>query len=83
MTNDVRPLPGPRIPPPNKHQLALMIWLAVFPTLTILNVVLDDLLRGLPMPARTFVLATVAVPIVIYGAMPHLHRARSRILSRA
>ena len=26
-----------RVPPPTKHQLALMIWLAVFPTLTLLN----------------------------------------------
>jgi antibiotic biosynthesis monooxygenase (ABM) superfamily enzyme len=59
-----------------------MIWLAVFPTLTILNVLLEDVLRELPAPARTFVLATVAVPIVIYGVMPHLHRARSRVLSR-
>ena len=59
-----------------------MTWLAVFPTLTILNVVLEDALQGLPTLARTFVLATVAVPIVIYGVMPHLHRARSRILSR-
>ena len=59
-----------------------MTWLAVFPTLTILNVVLEDVLQGLPTLARTFVLATVAVPIVIYGVMPHLHRARSRILSR-
>jgi hypothetical protein len=28
------------------------------------------------------VLATIAVPIVIYGLMPHLHRARIRLLSR-
>jgi len=32
---------------------------------------------------RTFVLATVAVPIVIYGLMPRLHRVRARLLSRA
>lgn len=32
--------------------------------------------------ARTFVLATIAVPIVIYGLMPHLHRARARVLAR-
>jgi hypothetical protein len=31
---------------------------------------------------RTFVLATVAVPIVIYGLMPHLHRARIRLMSQ-
>ena len=68
--------------PPTQHQLALMIWLAVFPTLLVLNVVLGDWLRELPMLVRTFVLATVAVPIVIYGLMPHLHRLRARLLTR-
>lgn len=29
---------------------------------------------------RTFVLATGAVPIVIYGLMPQLHRLRGRLL---
>ncbi len=68
--------------PPTKHQLALMIWVAVFPTLTILNLVLDDWLGDLSPIVRTFVLATVAVPIVIYGLMPQLHKARARILGR-
>jgi antibiotic biosynthesis monooxygenase (ABM) superfamily enzyme len=68
--------------PPPKHHLALMIWLAVFPTLTILNVVLDGWLRTLAPVARTFVLATIAVPIIVYGLMPYLQRARIRILSR-
>jgi antibiotic biosynthesis monooxygenase (ABM) superfamily enzyme len=77
-----RPAPQTvRVPPPSKHQLALMIWLAVFPTLTVLNVVLGDWLRTLPTVPRTFVLATIAVPIVIYGVMPPLHRARGRLLS--
>jgi hypothetical protein len=30
---------------------------------------------------RTFVLATIAVPIVIYGLMPYLHRLRGRLLA--
>jgi antibiotic biosynthesis monooxygenase (ABM) superfamily enzyme len=70
------------VPPPSKHQLALMIWLAVFPTLTILNLALSGSLRGQPVILRTFVLATVAVPIVIYGVMPHLHRLRARLVLR-
>jgi antibiotic biosynthesis monooxygenase (ABM) superfamily enzyme len=57
-----------------------MIWLAVFPTLTVLNLVLGDSLADVPPVVRTFVLATVAVPIVIYGAMPRLHRIRARII---
>jgi antibiotic biosynthesis monooxygenase (ABM) superfamily enzyme len=68
--------------PPTKHQLALMIWLAVFPTLTVLNLALGDWLRTLTPVLRTFVLATIAVPVVIYGLMPQLHRARRRLLTR-
>lgn len=67
--------------PPTKHQLALMIWLAVFPTLVVLNLSLDDWLSTMAPVLRTFVLATVAVPIVIYGLMPRLHRLRVRLLS--
>jgi len=81
MSHD-RLIPQPRaVPPPTKHQLALMIWLAVFPTLTLLNLALGDWLGTLSPVVRTFVLATVAVPIVIYGLMPQLHRLRGRLLN--
>ncbi len=75
--------PPPAVPPPTKHQLALMIWLAVFPTLTLINLALGNWLATLSPVLRTFVLATVAVPIVIYGLMPHLHRLRARLLTGA
>jgi antibiotic biosynthesis monooxygenase (ABM) superfamily enzyme len=75
------PQSGP-VPPPSRHQLALMIWLAVLPTLTVLNVALSGLLDGVPVVLRTFVLATVAVPIVMYGLMPRLHRLRARLILR-
>jgi antibiotic biosynthesis monooxygenase (ABM) superfamily enzyme len=78
-TADAHPAP---VAPPNKHQLALMIWLAVFPTLTIINLALGDWLKTLSPVLRTFVLASVAVPIVIYGLMPRLHRIRARLLTR-
>ena len=69
--------------PPSKHQLALMIWVAVFPTLTILNVTVGPWLSDSGPVLRTFVLATIAVPIVIYGLMPQLHKVRVRLLTRA
>lgn len=69
-----------RVPPPTKHELALMIWVAVVPTLTVLNVAMSRALDELPIVLRTFILATVAVPIVIYGLMPHLHRLRVRLI---
>jgi antibiotic biosynthesis monooxygenase (ABM) superfamily enzyme len=71
----------PGASPPSRHQLALMIWLCVFPTLTVLNLALGDWLGSMSPVVRTFVLATIAVPIVIYGLMPHLHRARARLFA--
>ena len=73
--------PRKRIPPPGKHQLALMIWLCVFPTLTAINLAFGDWLRPMSPVLRTFILATIAVPIVIYGLMPYLHRLRARLLT--
>jgi hypothetical protein len=83
VTTSAPPSERRRVPPPSKHQLAIMIWLCVFPTLTVINLVLGDWLRPLSPVVRTFVLATIAVPIVIYGLMPHLHRARARALDFA
>jgi antibiotic biosynthesis monooxygenase (ABM) superfamily enzyme len=73
--------PNP-VGPPNKHQLAVMIWTAVFPTLTVLNLTLGPWLATFGPVLRTFILATIAVPIVIYGLMPQLHRIRGRIHTR-
>lgn len=70
------------IGPPNKHQLALMIWIAVFPTLTVLNLTIGPWLADFGPVLRTFVLATVAVPVVIYGLMPQLHKVRARLLTQ-
>lgn len=67
--------------PPSRHQLAVMIWIAVVPTLTVLQLVLGDLLHDLPMVLRTLVLVTVAVPIVVYGLLPLLQQVRAYLLT--
>ena len=77
----ITPTAPPRLGPPTKHQLALMIWLCVFPTLTVINLALGEWLKPMNPVLRTFVLATIAVPIVIYGLMPQLHKASARMLT--
>lgn len=76
MSHPMPSLVPSRSRPPNKHQQALMIWLAVFPTLTILNLILGRWLYTLAPVERTFVLVTIAVPIVVYVLMPQLLRIR-------
>jgi antibiotic biosynthesis monooxygenase (ABM) superfamily enzyme len=79
-TPTTTPAAPPRLGPPTKHQLALMIWLCVFPTLTAINLALGDWLRPRNPVVRTFGLATIAVRFVIDGLMPQLHRARARMV---
>jgi antibiotic biosynthesis monooxygenase (ABM) superfamily enzyme len=62
--------------------MAVMIWLAVFPTLTVLNLAMGDMLRTVSPVVRTFVLVTIAVPIVTYAVMPQVHRLRNLLLTR-
>jgi antibiotic biosynthesis monooxygenase (ABM) superfamily enzyme len=77
-----RPISTTAARPPTKHQQAVMIWLAVFPTLTILNLALGGWLHGASPVVRTFVLATIAVPVISYGLMPQLNRLRRLLLIR-
>ena len=82
MPTDPTPRPTRHIPPPSEHQLTLMVWLSVLPTLTVLNLALDGVLTDAPVVLRTFVPATIAVPIVMYGLVPRLHRPGGRLLAR-
>ena len=52
----------------------------MFPTLTAINPAFGQWLGNMPSILRTFVLSTVAVPVVMYGLMPRLHRLRARLL---
>jgi antibiotic biosynthesis monooxygenase (ABM) superfamily enzyme len=49
----------------------------------VINFALGDWLVTLPSLLRTLVLTTVAVPIVIYGLMPQLHKVRARLVTRS
>ena len=51
-------------------------------TLTVLNLTLGDWLRPMSPILRTFVRATIAVSVVIYGLMPQLHKIGVRLLTR-
>ncbi|HWJ07962.1 MAG TPA: hypothetical protein VNS46_01215 [Nocardioides sp.] len=68
---------------PSRHQLALMIWLAVFPTLTVLNLTVGSVLKDTNTVLRTLVMVSIAVPVVVYLLLPRLHRARALLLTRA
>ena len=58
----------------NKHKRAFLIWLAIYPLITILFFLIGDLLSHYPLVIRTFILTAVAVPIVFYVILPFYNR---------
>ena len=63
----------------SQHRQALTVWLAVLPTLTVLQLVLGDMLIKVHPYLRPPIMATIAVPIVVYGVMPRLARLIARV----
>lgn len=54
----------------NKHKRAFLIWLAIYPLITMLLWLLGDRLTMYPLGVRTFILTALAVPIVSYLLLP-------------
>ena len=65
--------------PASPHRQAITVWLAVLPTLTVLQLVLGHVLAQVPLYLRPPIMATFAVPIVVYALMPRLSRLTARV----
>jgi antibiotic biosynthesis monooxygenase (ABM) superfamily enzyme len=67
----VAPPPGPHRGPPNRHKMALLTWMGIYPLITTLLLVLGPFLLGkLPVPAVTLILTGILVPTMTYVVMP-------------
>ena len=69
----VPPPRGPRAP--SRHRMAILIWLAIYPTITLLLELGGPLIDDWPLPLRTLALTAVAVPLMVYVLLPALQRA--------
>ncbi len=66
----------------NRHKAAFIIWLAIYPLITLLYGLLGDYLAMVVMPVRTLILTLIAVPIMFYLLVPLLNRLFSRWLGQ-
>jgi mannose-6-phosphate isomerase-like protein (cupin superfamily) len=65
----------------SRHQLAITVWIAVVPTLIVVQPLLAGPLKAAPQPVRTLVTTTIAVPIVVYVLMPPLLRITAHLIN--
>ncbi len=68
----------PKIP---KWKLAILIWIAIYPTITILFYVLGPYLMPLPIPLRTLCFTLILVPLMVFVLIPTLMKLFSKWLN--
>jgi antibiotic biosynthesis monooxygenase (ABM) superfamily enzyme len=57
-----------------KHKRAFIIWLAIYPLITLLYFLLGSSLSGLPLMLRTLILTAIAVPVMFYFLLPFYNK---------
>ena len=64
-----------------KWKMAILIWLAIYPALNLVSILIGGLLVDLPLWQRTFVMTIILVPLMVYVLLPLLTRAFASWLS--
>lgn len=58
--------------PPPRHRMAILVWIAIYPTITVLLALGGDAVASWPLPLRTLALTAVAVPLMVFILLPRL-----------
>lgn len=64
-----------------KYKRAIVIWMAIYPTVTAIFYLLGPYLAAYPIPIRTLAITLIAVPFMVYVALPFLSRLLAKWLN--
>jgi antibiotic biosynthesis monooxygenase (ABM) superfamily enzyme len=69
--------------PPKKWKMAILIWIAIYPTVTIIAILFGSLFEKIALlPLRTLASTLIVVPIAVYAIVPALQKVLNKWLSR-
>jgi uncharacterized protein len=59
---------------PPRYKVAVVVWLAIYPAVVAVQLVLRPFTRDLPLPLHTLLLTLIVVPIAVWLLIPALNR---------
>lgn len=65
---------------PPRWKTALIVWVAIYPSITLLSWLAGPWLMRLPLMIRTLVLTGILVPLLVFILLPLLQRVLGRWL---
>jgi antibiotic biosynthesis monooxygenase (ABM) superfamily enzyme len=57
-----------------KWKFAVMVWIAIFPSITLLQMLIGKQLLALPIPLRSLILTLILVPLMVFVLLPILRK---------
>lgn len=65
-----------------QHKKVFLIWLAIYPLITVISLLFGDFLAKSPIPVRTLILTIILVPLMSYILLPFYNKVFDKWLSR-
>jgi antibiotic biosynthesis monooxygenase (ABM) superfamily enzyme len=68
--------------PPKKWKMAIVVWLAIYPLITIVFLLFGKYLIQInPIPLRTLIMTLILVPLMVFLVMPLIQKLLKNWLS--
>ncbi|WP_353147132.1 hypothetical protein [Flavobacterium sp.] len=59
---------------PPKWKFAIIVWLAIYPTITLVSFLIGDIIKSWPLPFKTLLMTGILVPLMVFILLPLLRK---------
>jgi antibiotic biosynthesis monooxygenase (ABM) superfamily enzyme len=67
---------------PPKWKFAIIVWLAIYPTITLVSYIIGDAIKSWPLPLKTLLMTGILVPLMVFILLPFLRKLLGNWLHR-
>ncbi len=67
---------------PPKWKFAVMVWLAIYPTITFVSYLIGDVIKEWPLPFKTLLMTGILVPTMVFVLLPILRKLLTNWLNK-
>lgn len=67
---------------PPKWKFAVMVWLAIYPTITFVSYLIGDIIKEWPLPLKTLIMTGILVPTMVFVLLPILRKLLTNWLNK-
>jgi len=67
---------------PPKWKFAVMVWVAIYPTITLVTYLIGDYIKNFALPIKTLIMTGILVPLMVFILLPLLRKILGNWLNK-